>query len=199
MLKLEPLTDREFEFIRWRIWEPLRRNQYYKNEFGELKGGYFFDLEKVNAFCDKWKLPYTIDPGIEFDSLLEPKGDETDRQARQRVRGIFYDLYEPIFDHAAFVDPWHWIVEGKHLRLWVNLEASRNSIEAALKKELDEWRSMWKKFYGENIKRKIPAHAVENLGLTGKYLELHINLEAPRSTRSKTINEPPRGKPRGIY
>jgi len=109
MLKLEPLTDHELEFIRWYIWEPLRRKPGYINEFAILKDGYFFDLDGIKTFCEKWNIPYTIAPEVEFESLLKPEKGETVRQAKQRVRGIFDDLYKPLFDHAAFVDSRDWI------------------------------------------------------------------------------------------
>ena len=172
MLKLEPLTNRELEFIQWQIWEPLRRNQDYINEYAKLKAGYFLDPDPVDEFCKKWKLPYHVDTDTEFKDLTNP-------------RVFFWESYKPIYDHAACVDPWHWIIEGKYLKVWVDLESSRNEIEAALKKELDEWRSKWVEFYKKKIKRKIQSRAVKVIGLSSNYLELYINLEAPRNTKKK--------------
>lgn len=207
-LKLAPLTDRELEFIRWRIWEPLRRNQEYRNEYGKLKASLFLDLDDsgetpislddarlvklsdipkdaVDAFCDKWKLPYHVDPATEFDQLTNPQW-------------LFWNWYappakdynpphQPLFDHAAFVDHRSWIVDDKYLKVWIDLEASRNQIESALKKELDEWRLKWKNFYGRKRRRRIDGKAVLIEPPLNNYLELKINLEAPRTTRTRAI------------
>jgi len=120
-LKLAPLTENELEFIQWQIWEPLRRNQHYTNEFAKLKSSRFLDPNLEDTFCKKWVLPYHVDPDTEFKNLTNPKW-------------LFWNLYKPIFDNAACVDPWHWIVEEKYLRVWIDLESSRNQIEDALKR-----------------------------------------------------------------
>jgi hypothetical protein len=218
MMKLAPLTSYEMEFIKWRIWEPLRRNPDYRTEFTRLDRDYFEDLEAGDAFCEKWNLPYPADPSLPFDELykgmtrgktkeeviserkewMEKCGLDTTKvdfdevcraqkglskeEAQRRIQGLFFDKYEPIFDHAAFVDFKEWIVRGKYLKVWIDLNSSRNRIEDALKKELDEWWSdKWPNFYGG--KRKNPRKAVKVESLTGKYLEVHINLEAERTTK----------------
>lgn len=80
----QPLTDKEIEFIHWRIWEPLRRDKEYRNDYYELQSivptninepyqlvsetsdgeivAQTFDtvLEDNSAeeeFCNEWKLP----------------------------------------------------------------------------------------------------------------------------------------------
>ena len=140
-MKLEPLTNYELEFIRWQVWEPLRRNQDYKNEYFKLlKNDKFLDPDAVDAFCEKWKLPYHIHPDTNFSELKQ--------QARKPiVVNPFREYYKSLFDHAAFVDSLNWIVKGKYLKVCVDLESSRNQIKKAIKKVLDEWLLKCKDFY----------------------------------------------------
>jgi hypothetical protein len=183
-LKLSPLTNYELDFIRWQIWEPLRRNPRYKSEFAKLKQDPL-DRELEDKFCQKWNLPYSVNPDWDFEKLLE---------SPERIKQLFWfgygkeegGLYTPIFDHAAFVDAWDWIVNGKYLKVWIDLESSKNRIEQALKKILDEWWSdKWPNFYGGKRNLKLKSKSVHVKSLVGKYLELHINLEAPRTTKIK--------------
>ena len=52
-MKTATLTDYEIQFIKWRIWEPLRRNQDYLNEYEKLyKDGAEFKYDDPNPFCE---------------------------------------------------------------------------------------------------------------------------------------------------
>jgi hypothetical protein len=97
-----------------------------------------------------------------------------------------------LFDHAVFADnsitESDFIIDGKYLKVWIDLSASRNRIEAALRKELDEWLKKWIDFYGRERRRKPVDRAVSVEMVTGKYLPLLINLEAPRTTRKKRVD-----------
>jgi hypothetical protein len=178
-LKLTPPTDYELEFIKWRIWEPLRRNQDYNNEYAKLKADLFLNPETIDAFCRKWRLPFPADPNCEFAELHPPQW-------------TFREHYKPLFDHAVFADnaitESDFIIDGKYLKVWIDLSVSRNQIERALKKELDEWLRKWIDFYGGGRRRNPVNRAVSVEMCTGKYLGLLINLEAPRTTRKKRIN-----------
>jgi len=175
-LKLSPPTDYELEFIKWRIWEPLRRNQDYRNEYAKLKEDLFLNPDEKDAFCRKWKLPFEVDPNCEFEKLHPPQW-------------TFWQHYKPLFDHAAFADTAitenDFIIDGKYLKVWIDLSASKNQIRAALKKELDEWLRKFSEFYGGKRKRKPADKAILVDSAIGKHLAIHINLEAPRTTKTK--------------
>jgi hypothetical protein len=178
-LKLAPPTNYELEFIKWRIWEPLRRNQDYKNEYAKLKKDRFLNPDEIDAFCRRWELPFPVDPNCEFEKLHPPQW-------------TFWERYKPLFDHAAFADnaitESDFIIDGKYLKVWIDLAASRNRIEAALRKELDEWLRKWTDFYGGMRQRKPCGKAVLVVSLNGKHLGILVNLEAPRTTRTKKID-----------
>lgn len=239
VMKAAPLTDNELEFIRWTIWEPLKRNWEYQKDYKDLqdvtmvpvkvgkkhaihdqsKALEFAKTLQKNApktpteiFCEKWGLLSPTPPEVEFDTLIRPVGfrlnflgfppepllegfkalgkkeiKKRTYEAKKKVEGLFMERYEPRFDHAAFVIWFPFIVNDKYLKVWIDLEASKKQIEKAVKKELDEWhRDKWRNFYQGKRRRKPKDNAVFVTGISqGKYLELNINLEAPRSTRTQ--------------
>ena len=182
-MKTSPLTDYEIEFIKWKIWEPLRRNQDYRNEFGKLhKDGVNIKFDDPNLFCKKWHISYPVSPELDFDRLYGPLDGESTSEAKRRIQGLFLDLYVPESDDAAFTNILDCLVDPKYLRIYINLEKSRNQIENELKKILDEWLARWVDFYGGKRKRKKEGNAVIDQGVLGQYFEVHIDLEAPRTT-----------------
>jgi len=114
-LKLSPPTDYELEFIKWRIWEPLRRNQDYRNEYAKLKVNIFLDqaeeeyFVKENAFLKKWKLPFPVDPNCDFEKLHPPQW-------------TFWECYKPLFDHAAFAYKVGWRKEEISSLTWSQVD-----------------------------------------------------------------------------
>jgi hypothetical protein len=175
-LKLAPPTDYELEFIKWRIWEPLRRNQDYRNEYAKLKKDLFLNPDEIDTFCRNWKLLFEVDPNCDFEKLHPPQW-------------TFWERYKPLFDHAAFADnaitESDFIIDGKYLKVWIDLSASKNQVRAALKKELDEWLRKFSEFYGGKRKRKPADNAILVDSAIGKHLAIRINLEAPRTTKTK--------------
>ena len=186
MLKQVVLDHSEIEFIRWKVWEPLRRNQDYRNDYARLKDetGYFLDPEKTQAFCQKWRLLRPIDPACEFSSLYP----DHSKQSYRKIQSLFLERYKPLFDHAAFVPLTGFIVNKKYLRTFLDLRSSRNRIENALKKVLDEWhRDKWTGFYNGKRLRRIAGKAILTRGLEWNILEIHVNLEAPRSNVEREL------------
>ena len=99
---LQPLTDKEIEFIQWRVWEPLRRNEDYINDYHELQNTtptysnepYELTFEtpagdvitqtidtvkednsEEEKFCEDWKLSCPLPPELDFNELFEPDLD----------------------------------------------------------------------------------------------------------------------------
>ena len=104
-MKTAPLTDSEINFIKWRIWEPLRRNQNYRNEFGKLyKDGAEFKYDDPNPICEKWDISYPISPDFDFDQLYGPLDGESAEDAKKRIQGLFIERYVPESDDAAFTN-----------------------------------------------------------------------------------------------
>jgi hypothetical protein len=174
-----PLTKRELDFIEWRIWEPLRRRPIYRKAYAKLKANYFTDKNAEKAFCERWKLPFALDPDCSFEELYEPRWT------------FGWGIYKPLFDHAVFADNAitedGFIVGDKYLKVWIDSAASKNQIEAAFKKILDEWLKKWASFYGQKRKRR-PERPATYPGIPiGDYLSLYINLEAPRYTKLKKV------------
>lgn len=187
-MKTAPLTDYEIQFIKWRIWEPLRRNQDYRNEYGKIyKDGDEFKWDDPNPFCEKWDISYPVSPKSDFDQLYGPLDDESTEEAKKRIQGLFIERYVPESDDAAFTTISDCLIKPSNLKVYINLEKSRNQIEGELKKILDEWLTKWVNFYGGKRKRKKDGNAVVDQGVFGKYLEIHINLEAPRTTKKDII------------
>jgi hypothetical protein len=146
---MKRLNDDDLDFIRWRIWEPLRRNLEYQSGFNKLfkphinaEGckEYPLDLEAQSNFCSKWRLPYAVDPSLSFDQLFSINAKDTKQQKARRIQNLFSDRYHPPADSAAFVNLLD-CIHGKYLQLYVDLGKSRNQIEAEFKKVLDEWLS----------------------------------------------------------
>jgi hypothetical protein len=136
---MKQLTKEDLDFIKWRIWEPLRRKIDYRKDCEQLKKSHP-DLDLQESFCKRWRLPYPVDHSLSFDQLLTPHKDETKKQAIRRVQGLFLDLYQPQGDSAAFVNLRD-CLQGQYLRVYIDLKKSRNQIEAEIKKILDEWLS----------------------------------------------------------
>jgi hypothetical protein len=157
VLKTAPLTRRDLEIIKWTIWEPLRRNQYYKNDYAKLKiEGHLLDPNKIPEFCEKWKLSGPIDPDLSFDELYGPLPGETKKEAAKRIQRIFLEIYIPEPDNAAFVNLMRSCLDGKYLNVNINLSKSRNQIETELKKILDEWLSEKRLEFHDIEKKKTP-------------------------------------------
>jgi hypothetical protein len=142
---MKRLNDDDLDFIRWRIWEPLRRNLEYRSEFNKLKKDPF-DLEALKDFCSKWRLPYAADPSLSFDQLFSINAKDTKQQKARRIQNLFSARYHPPTDSAAFVNLLD-CIHGKYLRLYVDLGKSRKQIEAEFKKVLDEWLSRDRREY----------------------------------------------------
>ena len=187
-MKTATLTDYEIQFIKWRIWEPLRRNQDYQNEYAKLyQDGAEFKYDDPNPFCEKWGISYPVSPESDFDKLYGPLDDESTEEAKKRIQGLFIERYVPESDDAAFITISDCLEKPKYLKVYINLEKSRNQIEGELRKILDEWLAKWVNFYGGKRKRKKDGTAVIDQGVFGKYFEIHINLEAPRTTTKDFI------------
>ena len=154
-MKAVALTNSELEFIKWKVWEPLRRNQYYRNDYAKLKvaEGYFLDPEMTPKFCIKWKLSNPIDPDLSFDELYGPLAGETKKDATKRIQRLFIDSYVPESDSAAFVNLMRSCIQGDHLKVYINLTKSRLQIEGEFKKILDEWLSEKRKEF-HDIKKE---------------------------------------------
>lgn len=175
---IKPLTDYERKFVHWYVWEPLRRHEDYHISHAGLflydSNGkpiaYGLDPEAEDDFRTAWHLPYPIDPGCEFENIFAPEW-------------VFADRYKPLLDNAAFFDhtydPNHFIVKGSHLPLLINTLFSQNMIMNALKKELDDWWSKWKSFYGGKRQRTAPPIQVAEV--VGQYQRVLVNLAAPRT------------------
>jgi uncharacterized protein YutD len=175
LLKQSPLTDEELAYIRWRVWEPLRRNKDYINEYATLKVAYFLDFNDRDAFCKKWKLSRSIDPEAEFSQLKDAPNPW--------MVNPFREHFVPFFDHAAFVPLDRWIEDDKWLILWVDRRASKNQIEKAIKKELDEWWSKaWVNFYQKCHRREKSAESIRVRNVLDNFIGVLINLEAQRTT-----------------
>ena len=69
-MKLVPFTTDELEFIKWQIWEPLRRREDYRSEFARLKQD-LLGLDLEDKFCQKWNLSSPVDPSLPFDELYK--------------------------------------------------------------------------------------------------------------------------------
>jgi hypothetical protein len=136
---MKRLNNDDLDFIRWQIWEPLRRNPEYRSGFEKLKKDPLA-LDALKDFCSKWKLPYAADPSFSFDQLYNINEKDTKQQKARRIQNLFADHYHPHADSAAFVNLLD-CIHGKYLQLYVDLGKSRNQIEAELKKILDEWLS----------------------------------------------------------
>lgn len=66
-------------------WESLRRNTEYRNEYTQLKDGLFLDLEAIDVFCEKWKVPMHLNPDTDSAELIRPREGETQSQTLKRV------------------------------------------------------------------------------------------------------------------
>lgn len=142
VFKTAPLKKHDLEFIKRKIWEPLRRNQDYKNDYARLKfEGHLLDPNKTPKFYEKWKLSGPIDPDLSFDEFYGPMDGETKKDATKRIQILFFESYMPESDSAAFVNLMRSCLVGKYLNVNINLAKSRKQIEAELKKILDEWLS----------------------------------------------------------
>jgi len=159
-------TAKELDFIKYFIWEPLRRNQDFINDCGKLKAEPL-DYSIRDTFLEKWK-------------LLHPVFDNTNFEKIEYPHEVFYEHYTPLYDHAAFILPLDFFTPENHLKIWVDPESSRNQIETAIKKELDEWKAYWTGFYNQKNKRKIEGPAVIVKDMVKNYLQININLEATR-------------------
>ncbi|MFO8165774.1 MAG: hypothetical protein R6T98_14740, partial [Desulfatiglandales bacterium] len=103
-------TSIDFEFIKWRFWEPLRRNQEYRNEYAILYKEFFPSFESIEAFSKKWNIQYPIAPELEFEQIKNPAG-------------VFIDRSISYYEDAVFV-PFPWIIESPrsgYLPVIVNL------------------------------------------------------------------------------
>lgn len=159
-------TSKELDFIKYLIWEPLRRNQDFINDCAKVKVAWS-DYYIRDAFLEKWKLPYPVFDNTSFENIEDP-------------HWVFYDHYTPLYNHAAFVLPLDFFTPENLLKVWIDPESSRNQIETAIKKELDEWKAYWTGFYNQKNKRKIEGPAVIVKDMVKNYLEININLEATR-------------------
>ncbi len=81
------------------------------------------------------------------------------------------ERYTPFSDEAAFVG-FPIYADGK-LIIWVDIDKAQNIIMEAVKKLLDEFRP--------RVRRTAKDKAVDIKGVRGKYLELHVDLKAPRA------------------
>lgn len=183
------LTNKELEHIKYKIWEPMRRKPGYRNGFSKLKINLsaITDLQAVNDFCSKWKIPYPLNPDLPFEGIYGPIKTMAPIE-RRKVWGLFYEHYNPPSQQAAFVLPTRWIVDEKYLSLWIDLSCTRNLADSAIKRELDHWhRDQWRKFYNGKRYRKIEGVSVIVGDTRDSYLELRINLEAPRRLIEKEL------------
>ena len=168
VLKTAPLTKRDLEFIKT-IWESLRRNQHYKNDYAKLKvEGHLLDPNKTPEFCEKWELSGPIDPDFSFDELYGPLPLEKEKaeeeitkdakdedeeikkkkilkrareKANRRIQSLFLEKYIPDSDIVYDFNLLRPSFDGKYLNIHINLSKSRNLIEAELKNILDKWLS----------------------------------------------------------
>lgn len=180
---IQPLTDYERKYVRWYVWEPLRRHEDLRISYEGLSeydvGGkriaHGLDLDKKDSFCLTWRLMYPISPDTEFENIVSPEW-------------LFVERYKPLFEHALFFDytydPDHWIVQGSYIPILVNTLLSQSMVMKALKKVLDDWWPKWKSFYGGKRQRNAtPIRVVET---EGRYQRILVNLAAPRT---KIVNE----------
>jgi hypothetical protein len=207
-LKLAPLTKEELEFIRWCVWEPLRRNPKYKKDYYELQqmtpaytyetltlksetpsGEYVyqeFDTVKEDdrieqEICEQWRVPYLVPPDTEFEDLLND-GD------RSELLHLFWSRYKPLFDDAVTVNPHSFFFEKKYLNVWVNLkDYSLNRIKLAVEKVINEWGDKWESFYGGSKSEKNIENCIYQMQSEFHMQRFLVNLEAPNDQLKKTL------------
>jgi hypothetical protein len=184
-MKLAPLTEEELKFIRWYVWEPLRRNINYRSDyFGLLKQAWnleesYLDQSAGDEFYKKWKLTYPIDPDAEFEDIISLERQPHPNPFEHYIENK--SNFSSLFDSPAFVDPWNWITDKRFLNIWIDRRASNNKINAAIEKEIADWWHKMKSFYNPGIKRIKEAHPVIVKEDHGHHTHLLINLYAQKT------------------
>jgi hypothetical protein len=212
-LKHAYLTDKDYSYIKWRIWEPLRRNKHYRRlcelilEKGNFHSprfksiGYKPSYKQRESFQRKRGLPHPIHPDLTFEDLMSPAPYETKMQARRKVAGLFSELYPPkdgTFDAIDVIVPHgeeeKWILEGKYLPVFINLKRGYNQIVSETERVLNEWQNKRSNYYGiEPIRGSNYVHSFRRISrddIDGfHYLRCHIDIRISKTNIIKRLRE----------
>jgi hypothetical protein len=129
MFKLTiPPTQRELDYYKWEIWEPLREREDFEHEQFALHHDHEGNIRipdplEVKAFYEKWHLTAPFDPRMSFDDLL--------LSAKTRAKDIALGISEPRSRLAKAKRELDWIRDIKDF-------PNRLEIERARLKEIDE-------------------------------------------------------------
>jgi hypothetical protein len=168
-MKQVRLTKDELKWLRWRVWEPLRRNEAYRKEFLDLKATGLTSFETYERFCERWRIPWPISPTIDFDKL----------QTAPWLADFFSAYFTHHSEPAAFVPCSNFIQGHSRLRVFINPDYSRTQIEVEFYKIYGEWLKK-REFYGIRRTPMKPSAAFRRVRRVGDHIEIHLDLSATR-------------------
>jgi len=211
--KTGPLTDAEIRAIQWEIWEPLRRNEQYCNDYGgdfqaypEKVPGKWLEMhltpddeeaerthdqwytDKSDRFQAQWQVP-PINPELSFRALIRPeyKKGETKARARVRVQALFFQRYEPYDDEAA-LDTFFPAPERGFRTIHISFKYHASSIIQQMKK-ICESRS-FKNVHGEVTNHEdIIQIGKRELDIDEAILSLYVNPTKKKSPIIERLKE----------